>query len=285
MTLSVAPSGTFALGGDLPVHRLGFGAMRVTGPGIWGDPTDRTEAVAVLRRAIELGVDLIDTADSYGPFVSEDLIAEALYPYPDGLVIATKGGLTRSGPGKWHAVGRADYLRQCVEMSLRRLRTETIDVYQFHRVDPQTPIEESLGALGELQEQGKIRYIGVSNVTLDQLALARAVVDVVSVQNRYNLTDRSSDAVLAECEREQIGFLPWAPVAGGELARPGGPLDRVAVTHGLTVSQLSLAWLLHRSAVMMPIPGTSQVAHLDDNVAAGGVSLSDEEWDALEAVV
>lgn len=285
MTLSVAPSGTFALGGDLVVHRLGFGAMRLTGPGIWGDPTDRKEAVAVLRRAIELGVDLIDTADSYGPFVSEDLIAEALYPYPDGLVIATKGGLTRSGPGKWHAVGRAEYLRQCVEMSLRRLRTEAIDVYQFHRVDPQTPLEESLGALRELQQQGKIRHIGVSNVTLDQLATARSVVDVVSVQNRYNLTDRSSEAVLAECEREQIGFLPWAPVAGGELARPGGPLDQVAVTHGLTVSQLSLAWLLHRSAVMIPIPGTSQVAHLDDNVAASGISLTDDEWHALEAGV
>ncbi|GAC1528976.1 MAG: aldo/keto reductase [Acidimicrobiales bacterium] len=285
MTLSVAPSGTFALGGDLVVHRLGFGAMRLTGPGIWGDPTDRKEAVAVLRRAIELGVDLVDTADSYGPFVSEDLIAEALYPYPDGLVIATKGGLTRSGPGKWHAVGRADYLRQCVEMSLRRLRTEAIDVYQFHRVDPQTPLEESLGALKELQQQGKIRHIGVSNVTLDQLAAARSVVDVVSVQNRYNLTDRSSEAVLAECEREQIGFLPWAPVAGGELARPGGPLDQVAVTHGLTVSQLSLAWLLHRSAVMIPIPGTSQVAHLDDNVAASGISLSDDEWHELEAGV
>ncbi|GAC1594907.1 MAG: aldo/keto reductase [Acidimicrobiales bacterium] len=285
MTLSVAPSGTFALGGDLVVHRLGFGAMRVTGPGIWGDPADRSEAIAVLRRAVELGVDLIDTADSYGPFVSEDLIAEALHPYPDGLVIATKGGLTRSGPGKWHAVGRADYLRQCVEMSLRRLRTESIDVYQFHRVDPQTPIEESLGALADLQQQGKIRHIGVSNVTLDQLAVARTLVEVVSVQNRYNLSDRSSEAVLAECERTQIGFLPWAPVAGGELARPGGPLDQVAVTHGLTVSQLSLAWLLHRSTVMLPIPGTSQVAHLEDNVAAGGVSLSDDEWRALEAAV
>ena len=284
-TLSVQASGTFAIGGDRLVNRLGFGAMRITGSGIWGDPADRDEAVAVLRRAVELGVDLIDTADSYGPFVSEDLIAAALHPYPADLVIATKGGLTRSGPGKWHAVGRGDYLRQCVEMSLRRLRLDVIDLYQFHRVDPQTPIEESLGALGELQEQGKIRHIGVSNVSVEQLAQARAVVDVVSVQNRYNLADRSSEAVLDVCERDGIGFLPWAPVAGGELAREGGPLDETATRHGLTISQLSLAWLLHRSPVMLPIPGTSQVAHLEENVAAAAAELGDAEWQALEAGV
>jgi aryl-alcohol dehydrogenase-like predicted oxidoreductase len=284
-TLSVQASGTFAIGGDRSVNRLGYGAMRITGNGIWGEPADRDEAIAVLRRAVELGVNLIDTADSYGPFVSEDLIAAALHPYPADLVIATKGGLTRSGPGKWHAVGRGDYLRQCVEMSLRRLRLDVIDLYQFHRVDPQTPIEESLGALGELQEQGKIRHIGVSNVSVEQLAQARAVVDVVSVQNRYNLTDRSSEAVLNVCERDGIGFLPWAPVAGGELAREGGPLDEAATRHGLTISQLSLAWLLHRSPVMLPIPGTSQVAHLEENVAAAAAQLGDAEWEALEAGV
>lgn len=283
-TLSVHASGTFAIGGDRSVNRLGFGAMRITGTGIWGEPADRDGAIAVLRRAVELGVNLIDTADSYGPFVSEDLIAAALHPYPADLVIATKGGLTRSGPGKWHAVGRGDYLRQCVEMSLRRLRLDVIDLYQFHRVDPQTPIEESLGALRELQEQGKIRHIGVSNVSVEQLAQARAVVDVVSVQNRYNLTDRSSEAVLNVCERDGIGFLPWAPVAGGELAREGGPLDEAATRHGLTISQLSLAWLLHRSPVMLPIPGTSQVTHLEENVAAAAAQLGDPEWQALEAV-
>lgn len=284
-TLSVHASGTFAIGGDRSVNRLGFGAMRITGSGIWGEPADRDGAIAVLRRAVELGVNLIDTADSYGPFVSEDLIAAALHPYAADLVIATKGGLTRSGPGKWHAVGRGDYLRQCVEMSLRRLRLDVIDLYQFHRVDPQTPIEESLGALRELQEQGKIRHIGVSNVSVEQLAQARAVVDVVSVQNRYNLTDRSSEAVLNVCERDGIGFLPWAPVAGGELAREGGPLDEAATRHGLTISQLSLAWLLHRSPVMLPIPGTSQVAHLEENVAAAAAQLGDAEWQALEAGV
>ena len=283
-SLSVGSSGTFAIGGDRSVRRLGYGAMRITGPGIWGDPADRQESLAVLRRAVELGVNLIDTADSYGPFVSEDLIADALHPYPDDLVIATKGGLTRSGPGQWHPVGRADYLRQCVEMSLRRLRLETIDLYQYHRVDPRTPMEESLGALRDLQQQGKIRHIGVSNVTVEQLAEARSIVDVVTVQNRYNLTDRSSEAVLTQCEREGIGFLPWAPVAGGELARPGGPLDAMASRHALTISQLSLAWLLHRSPVMLPIPGTSKVAHLEENVAAVDATVDPEEWAQLESV-
>jgi len=282
-SLSVRSSGTFAIGGECSVHRLGYGAMRITGAGIWGEPADREESIGVLRRAVELGVNLIDTADSYGPFVSEDLIAAALHPYPDDLVIATKGGLTRSGPGQWHPVGRADYLRQCVEMSLRRLRVERIDLYQFHRVDPRTPMEESLGALKDLQQQGKIRHIGVSNVSVQQLAEARAIVDVVTVQNRYNVTDRSSDAVLTECERDSIGFLPWAPVAGGELARPGGPLDAVASRHGLTISQLSLAWLLHRSPVMLPIPGTSKVAHLEENVAAADATVDPKEWAELES--
>jgi len=277
-----AASGSFAIGGDLTVHRLGFGAMRVTGDGIWGEPRDRHEAKAVLRRALDLGVDLIDTADSYGPFVSEDLIAEALHPYPAGLVIATKGGLTRSGPGQWHAVGRPEYLRQCVEMSLRRLRLDRIDLYQFHRVDLRTPLEESLGALGELQSQGKIRHIGLSNVSTEQLRAARSVVSVVSVQNRYNLTDRHAEDVLTACEHAGLGFLPWAPVAGGELARPGGPLDEAARRHGVSISQLSLAWLLHRSPVMLPIPGTSRVSHLEENMAAASVALRDEEWAALE---
>ena len=284
-TMPAAASGRLTIGGDLTVTRMGFGAMRLTGEGIWGDPADRGEARAVLRRAVELGVDLIDTADSYGPEVSEELIAEALRPYPEGLVIATKGGLTRTGPEEWHAVGRPEYLGQCVELSLRRLKVDRIDLYQFHRVDPRTPLAESLGALRALQEQGKIRHIGVSNVSVDELASARSVVDVVSVQNRYNLTDRHADDVLAVCERDGLGFLPWAPVADGELARPGGALDEAARRHGVTVSQLSLAWLLHRSAVMLPIPGTSRVAHLEENVAAARVTLPDEDWAALEGAV
>jgi len=278
-----AAAGRFTIGGDLDVVRLGFGAMRLTADGIWGDPPDRAECIRVLRRAIELGVDFIDTADSYGPFVSEDLIAEALHPYPAGLVIATKGGLTRSGPGRWEAVGRAEYLRQCVEMSLRRLRLDRIDVYQFHRPDPKVPLDESIGALKELQDAGKIRHIGVSNFSVDQLATARAIVDVVTVQNRYNLTDRSSDGVLGVCERDNIGFIPWAPVAGGALARSGGTFDKLAADHGLTMSQLTLAWVLHRSPVMLPIPGTSKVDHLEENVAAASVALDDAEWAAIEA--
>ena len=278
-----AASGRFAIGGDLVVNRLGYGAMRITGPGIWGDPADPDESIRVLRRAVELGVTFIDTADSYGPAVSEDLIATALHPYPADLVIATKGGLTRSAPGRWEAVGRPEYLRQCVEMSLRRLKLERIDLYQLHRPDPKVALEESLGALAELQSQGKIRHLGVSNVTADQLAVARRLVDVVSVQNRYNLTDRSSEQLLKACEEAGIGFIPWAPVAGGELARPGGPLDEAATKHGATISQLSLAWLLHRSRVMLPIPGTSRVAHLDENVAAAALALSEEEWAALES--
>jgi len=276
-------SGTLVLGGDLPVHRLGYGAMRITGEGVWGPPADHDESIRVLRRAVELGIDLIDTADSYGPFVSEDLIAEALHPYPAGLVIATKGGLTRAGPGIWEAVGRPEYLRQCVEMSLRRLRLERIDLYQFHRVDPQVPLVDSIGALAELQQQGKIRHIGVSNVTVDELRTAQSVASIVSVQNRYNLADRASEDVLAACTADGIGFIPWFPVATGQLARPGGPLDAAARNHGATPAQLALAWLLHHSPVVLPIPGTSSVAHLEENTAAATIELTDDELAALEA--
>jgi len=276
-------SGTLSLGGDLPVHRLGYGAMRITGEGVWGEPADHEAAIQVLRRAVELGIDLIDTADSYGPFVSEDLIAEALHPYPDGLVIATKGGLTRAGPGIWEAVGRPEYLRQCVEMSLRRLRLDRIDLYQFHRVDPQVPLAESIGALAELQAQGKIRHIGVSNVTVDELRQAQGAATIVSVQNRYNLADRESEAVLDACTAGGIGFIPWFPVATGALARPGGPLDTIAKDHAATPAQLALAWLLHRSPVVLPIPGTSSVAHLEENTAAATIALTDDEIAALEA--
>ena len=280
---TASAAGTFALGGDLTVNRMGFGAMRITGEGIWGDPPDHQAAIAVLRRAVELGVNLIDTADSYGPFVSEDLIAEALHPYPEGLVIATKGGLTRTGPEEWHPVGRPEYLTQCLEMSLRRLKLEQIDLYQFHEIDPQVPLEESLGALTLLQDQGKIRHLGVSNFNVEELARARRVASVVSVQNRYNLDDRSSEDVLDVCERDGLGFLPWAPVADGDLARRGSRLDRAAARHGATVSQLSLAWLLHHSPVMLPIPGTSRVDHLEENMASAGLQLTDDEWAALEA--
>ena len=280
-----AAAGTFAIGGDRAVRRLGFGAMRITGPGIWGPPADHDESLRVLRRAVELGVDLIDTADSYGPFVSEDLIAEALHPYPAGLVVATKGGLTRSGPGVWEAVGRPEYLRQCVEMSLRRLRVERIELYQLHRVDPLVPIAESFGALVELQAQGKIRHLGLSNVTVDELRAAQSVAPVATVQNRYNLADRASEDVLDVCADEGIGFIPWFPVATGELARAGGPLDRVATEHGATPAQLALAWLLHRSPVVLPIPGTSSVAHLEENVAAAAIRLAPDELAALESAV
>ena len=284
MTSSLAAAaGTFTLGGDLTVNRMGFGAMRITGEGIWGDPPDRAEAITVLRRAVDLGVDLIDTADSYGPYVSEDLIAEALHPYPDGLVIATKGGLTRTGPEEWHPVGRPEYLTQCVEMSLRRLRLDCIDLYQFHEIDALVPLEESIGALAVLQAQGKIRHLGVSNFTLGELARARAVATVVSVQNRYNFVDRRSDDVVAVCGADGLGFLPWAPVDDGRLSRPGGRLDAAAARNGVTVSQLSLAWLLHRSPVMLPIPGTSRVDHLEENMAAAAIALSADEWAALDA--
>lgn len=276
-------SGSFALGGDLPVHRLGFGAMRITGNGVWGPPADRAESIRVLRRAVELGIELIDTADSYGPFVSEDLIAEALHPYPADLVIATKGGLTRSGPGIWEAVGRPEYLRQCVEMSLRRLRLDCISLYQLHRIDPQVPLTESLGALVELQSQGKLRHIGLSNVTVAELRLAQTVATIASVQNRYNLADRHSEDVLAACTADNIGFIPWFPMATGQLARPGGPLDHVASDRGTTAAQLALAWLLHHSPVVLPIPGTSSVTHLEENTSAAGIALSALDMDAMES--
>jgi pyridoxine 4-dehydrogenase len=276
---------TFQLGGDLNINRLGFGAMRITGNGIWGEPQNPEESRKVLRRLPELGVNFIDTADSYGPEVSERLIAEALYPYPKGLVIATKGGLTRQGPNKWLPVGRPEYLIQCVEMSLRRLRLETIDLYQLHRIDAKVPVEESLGALVDLQKAGKIRHIGLSEVTRKEIEQASKTAKIVSVQNKYNIGDRTKDTedALEYCTQHKLAFIPWFPVAAGKLAAPGGPLDASAKKHGATVSQLSLAWLLHRSPVMLPIPGTSSVNHLEENVAAANVNLTAEEWKALEA--
>jgi pyridoxine 4-dehydrogenase len=281
---SVTASGTFTIGGDLEVHRLGFGAMQITGQGVWGEPKDREECLRVLRRAVELGVDLIDTADAYGPFVSEDLIREALHPYAGGLVIATKGGLTRSGPAAWSPVARPAYLRQCVEMSLRRLDVEQIDLYQLHRVDPATPLEESLGELKAMQGEGKIRHIGVSEVDVATIEAMREVVDVVSVQNLYNLTDRHHEDVLDYCEREGIAFIPWYPLATGGLAKAGGPLAKIADSHDASPSQLALAWLLRRSPVMLPIPGTSSVAHLEENCAAADVELTDSEFEALSSL-
>jgi pyridoxine 4-dehydrogenase len=278
-----AASGIFNLGGDLPVHRLGFGAMRITGPGVWGEPKDPAEARRVLQRAVEVGVNLIDTADSYGPEVSERLIAEALHPYPSGLVIATKGGLTRAGPEKWAPVGRPEYLRQCVELSLRRLKIDRIDLYQLHRIDPKVPAAETLGALKELQQAGKIRHIGLSEVTVPEIEQARKIVSIVSVQNLYNLGNRHSEAVLDYCTNHNLGFIPWFPLAAGEMARPGGALDQAAQQHGATISQLALAWLLHRSPVILPIPGTSSVDHLDENVGAASLQLTPAAWDAIAA--
>lgn len=278
---NAAASGTFTLGGDLTVNRMGFGAMRITGKGIWGEPANRDEAVRVLRRAVELGVNFIDTADSYGPYVSEDLIAEALYPYADGLVIATKGGLTRQGPDSWLPVGRPEYLTQCVEMSLRRLKLETIDLYQLHRFDEKVPKEETLGALKKMQEQGKIRHIGLSEVSVAEMEEAQKIVPIVSTQNLYNLSDRKSEAALDYCEKNGLGFIPWFPVAAGDLAKPGGILDEAAKSHDATIAQLALAWLLKRSPVMLPIPGTSSVAHLEENVAASSVTLTDAEFEQL----
>ena len=283
MTPDAAASGTFAIGGDMPVNRLGFGAMRITGKGIWGDPANPDEANRVLRRAVEIGINFIDTADSYGPEVSERLIAEALYPYPDGLVIATKGGLTRQGPDKWLPVGRPEYLQQCVEMSLRRLRVDTIDLYQLHRIDPKVPADETLGALKEMQDAGKIRHFGLSEVSVAEIEHARTILPIVSVQNLYNLGNQKANDVVDYCTANHIGFIPWFPVAAGDLARPGGPLDEAAKRHNATVAQLALAWLLHRSPTMLPIPGTSSVAHLDENTAAASVKLTDAEWAAIEA--
>jgi len=281
--MSADASGTLTIGGDLTVNRLGFGAMRVTGSGVWGPPADREAAIAVLRRAVELDVSLIDTADSYGPGVSEELIAEALHPYPEGLVIATKGGLERTGPGEWPRNGRPEHLRNACEGSLRRLRVDRIDLYQLHSPDRDVPYADSVGALKELQEEGKIRHIGISNVTVQQLAQARSIVDVVTIQNRFNLTDRRSADVLAACEHDGLGFFPWFPLAAGDLARPGGVVDEIAARHDATPGQVALAWLLVRSDVMLPIPGTGSVAHLEENVAAAQLELSDEEVEQLDS--
>ena len=275
--------GTITLGGDLEVHRLGYGAMRITGDGIWGPPPDREAALAVLRRTVEIGIDLIDTADSYGPHVSEQLIAEALHPYPDALVIATKGGLERTGPGKWPRNGRPEHLKAACEGSLRDLNVDRIDLYQLHAPDEHVPYAESVGALKELQEEGKIRHIGVSNVSVEQLAEARSLVEVVTVQNRFNLTDRVDQDVLDVCERDGIGFIPWFPLEAGDLAKPGGILGEIAAAHGATPGQVALAWLLAHSPVMLPIPGTSSVAHLEENVAAAGLVLSADEVARLDA--
>ena len=270
--------------GEKTVRRLGFGAMRITGPGIWGPPRDHDEAIAVLRRALELGVNLIDTADSYGPDVSEELIAEALHPYPADLLIATKGGLLRTGPGRWPPDGSPQHLREACEGSLRRLKLDAIDLYQLHRPDPKVPYERSVATLKELQDEGKIRHIGVSNVSLAQLETAREIVEVVSVQNRFNLTDRRSRDVLERCEELGIAFLPWAPFSAGELAEPGGPFERIAGAHDATPGQVALAWLLARSAVMVPIPGTSSVEHLEENLGTADIELSDDELAELESV-
>ncbi len=281
-TANATASGTFQLGGDLTINRLGFGAMRITGQGIWGEPKDPEEARRVLRRAIELGVNFIDTADSYGPEVSERIIGETLHPYPKDLVIATKGGLTRQGPNKWLPLGRPEYLRQCVEMSLLRLRLERIDLYQLHRIDPKVPVEESLGALADLQKAGKIRHIGLSEVSPKEIERAKKTAKIVSVQNRYNIGDREHEKTLNYCEEHTLGFIPWFPVAAGKLAEPNGPLANFAKQHRVSVVQLSLAWLLHRSPVMLPIPGTSSVKHLEENIGAAAVKLSDQDWRQVE---
>jgi pyridoxine 4-dehydrogenase len=273
------PGGTFTVG-DMQVERLGFGAMRITGEGVWGDPPDRDNAKAVLRRAVELGVNLIDTADSYGPGVSEELIAEALHPYPPDLVIATKGGLERSGPGRWHRNGHPDHLRRACEGSLKRLRLDRIDLYQLHAVDPAIPLAESLGELNALQNEGKIRHVAVSNVDVDQLAQARELSEVVSVQNRYSVGDRESEPVLEACERDGLGFLPWFPLGAGDVGG-GRELAEVAARHGASPMQIALAWLLHKSPVMLPIPGTSSLAHLEENVAAAAIELSDDDLTTL----
>jgi aryl-alcohol dehydrogenase-like predicted oxidoreductase len=272
------------LGGDFTVNRLGFGAMRVTGQGIWGWPPDRQNALKVLKRAVDLGVNLIDTADSYGPDVSELLIAEALYPYPKGLVIATKGGLTRPGPGRWVPNCRPEHLKQALEGSLKRLRLQRIDLYQLHTVDRKVPIEDSVGALKQMQDAGKIRHIGLSNVDRAEIDRARKIVPIVIVQNRYNIEDRESEDVLVYCEKEKLGFLPWFPIGGGSGLKPKNPLAAAAKAHGVSVFQVALAWLLQRSSVMLPIPGTSSLAHLEQNVAAVKLKLTPEEWEAIDGL-
>jgi pyridoxine 4-dehydrogenase len=276
-------SGTIDLKDLGTVHRLGFGAMRIVGDGVWGDPADRDAALAVVRRAVELGVDFIDTADSYGPNISEEIIAEALHPYKEGLKIATKVGFTRTGPNKWIPVGRPEYLRQQTELSLRKLKVDTLDLLQLHRIDPKVDAEEQFGVLRELQDEGKVRALGLSQVGVAELEAAGKHFNVSTVQNRYNLTDRSSEDVLRYSEDNGIGFIPWAPISAGELAKPGGPLDEAAKRLGATTSQVALAWLLRRSPVMMPIPGTGSVAHLEENMAAAGITLDDDTYAELEA--
>ena len=278
---TAAPGGTFDIGGDLTVNRLGFGAMRITGEGVWGEPEDRDEALRVLRRLPELGVNFIDTADSYGPFVSEDLIREALHPY-DGIVVATKGGFTRHGPDVWEELGRAEYLRQCVLMSLRRLGVEQIDLWQLHRIDERTPRDEQFGVIADMQREGLIRHVGLSEVSVADIEDARRYFAVVSVQNMYNLVSRKSEDELDFCEREGIAFIPWYPLGAGRLAREGTVLDRVAKKLGATGAQIALAWVLQRSRVMLPIPGTSRVSHLEENVAAAGIQLDDDDFRELD---
>jgi pyridoxine 4-dehydrogenase len=278
-----AGAGTVMLGADMQVRRLGYGAMRITGDGIWGPPEDPEGAKAVLRRAVELGVNFIDTASSYGPAVSEELIAEALHPYPGGLVIGTKGGLTRSGPGQWHPDCRPEYLRETCEESLQRLRLERIDLYQLHTVDPNVPVEESIGALAGLRDEGKIAHVGISNVNVEQLERAREVTPIVSVQNRYSIGDRDSEPLLDVCERDGLAFIPWFPLGSGGIATDGA-ISRIADAHDATPFQVALAWLLARSPVMLPIPGTSSVEHLEENVAAASLRLSQEEFEELSAL-
>jgi aryl-alcohol dehydrogenase-like predicted oxidoreductase len=288
VTAATSPStkSSFLLGGDLSVNRLGFGAMRLTGEGIWGWPPDRDNALKVLRRAVELGVSFIDTADAYGPEVSELLIAEALHPYPAGLVIATKGGLTRPGPGRWVPNGRPEYLTQCVENSLKRLKLDRIDLYQLHRIDRNVPVEESLGALKKMQDAGKIRHVGLSEVTPKEIEQARKVLPIISVQNEYNIEDRKSEETLAYCEKEKLGFIPWAPIggSGSSLTKPGNPLEAEAKRHSASVVQLVLAWLLQRSPVMLPIPGTSSLVHLEENMGAAKLQLTPADWKTIEAL-
>jgi aryl-alcohol dehydrogenase-like predicted oxidoreductase len=279
--MNASSAGTVQLG-SLQVNRMGYGAMQITGEGIWGPPADRDGALAVLRRAVELGVDFVDTADSYGPYVSEELIREALHPY-DGVTIATKAGLLRTGPREWHPCGRPEYLRQEAEMSLRRLGLEQIRLFQLHRVDPPVPLEDSVGELAALQKEGKIAHIGLSEVDVPQIRAAQAVAEIVSVQNRYNLADRVHEAVVEHCDAAGIAFIPWYPVATGALARPGGVLDEYATSHGATPAQLALAWLLRRSPTMLPIPGTKSVAHLEENLGAVDVTLSDDEYARLSS--
>jgi pyridoxine 4-dehydrogenase len=287
MTTSTSPagaSGTFVLGGALTVTRLGYGTMQLTGPGIWGEPRDRTEAIRILRRAAGLGVDLFDTADSYGPFVAEDLLREALHPYHD-ITIATKGGLVRTGPGEWHPVGRPEYLRQCVEMSLRRLAVDSIDLYQLHRVDPQVPLAEQVGVLSEMQAAGKIRHIGLSEVGVNEIRAAQDVAPIVSVQNLYNLVDRSAEPVLEYCEDADLAFIPWFPIANRQLAAADGPLGSLAAETAATPTQLALAWLLRRSPVILPIPGTSSIEHLKENVGAAVLDLTDEQLRRMDELI